>query len=150
MTLSPHVPDLASLELLLDVAQTGSLSAALAAALSPGAGQAQPALSLSTTAAVRSAVLAGAAPAVISELAVADDLIAGRLVQVPTPDLDLRRTLRTVWDGGQSPPAGVARDLIAHILGRHLRQHGRSAASGPAARPAEPAPGESRRAGPDP
>jgi DNA-binding transcriptional LysR family regulator len=140
MTLSPHVPDLASLELLLDVAQTGSLSAALAAALGPGAGQAQPALSLSTTAAVRSAVLAGAAPAVISELAVADDLIAGRLVQVPTPDLDLRRTLRTVWDGGQSPPAGVARDLIAHILGRHLRQHGRSAASGPAARPAEPAP----------
>src|SRR5690349_13283135 len=42
-----------------------TLAAALAAALGPGAAQAHPALSVSTTAAVRSAVLAGAAPAVI-------------------------------------------------------------------------------------
>src|ERR1700730_11422639 len=47
------------------------LTAALAPARGPGAVQAPAALSLSPTAAVRSAVLVGAAPAVISELAVA-------------------------------------------------------------------------------
>ena len=50
-----------------------TLAAALAAALGTGYAQAPAALSVSTTAAVRAAVLAGAAPAVISELAVADD-----------------------------------------------------------------------------
>jgi len=95
-----------------------TLSAALAAALGPGAAQVPAALSLSTTAAVRAAVLAAAAPAVISELAVAGDLAAGRLIEVQVPELDLRRTLHAIWDGTKNPPAGPARDLIAHILGR--------------------------------
>ena len=95
-----------------------TLSAALAAAHGPGTAQVPAALSLSTTAAVRAAVLAGAAPAVISELAVAGDLAAGRLIEIPAPDLDLCRTLHTIWDGTKNPPAGPARDLIAHILGR--------------------------------
>jgi molybdate transport repressor ModE-like protein len=93
-------------------------AAALAAALGPGAGQAPAALSLSTTAAVRAAVLAGAAPAVISELAVADDLTAGRLIETRAPELDLRRALRAIWAGAKDPPAGAARDLVAHILSR--------------------------------
>ena len=76
------------------------------------------ALSVSTTAAVRAAVLAAAAPAVISELAVADDLAAGRLVEIRVPGLDLRRVLRAIWDSTQEPPAGAARDLISHILSR--------------------------------
>ncbi|MGW2957726.1 LysR family transcriptional regulator [Streptomyces sp. NPDC001220] len=95
-----------------------TFAAALSAVLGPGAPQAPAALSLSTTAAIRSAALAGAAPAVISELAVADDLAGGRLVAVETPELDLRRTLRAVWDGAATPPSGAARDLIAHILTR--------------------------------
>jgi molybdate transport repressor ModE-like protein len=95
-----------------------ALDAALAAVLGPGTAQAPAALSLSTTAAVRSAVLAGAGPAVISELAVADDLAAARLTRIQTPDLDLRRTLRAIWDGPGNPPAGAARDLITHILRR--------------------------------
>ncbi|MER7185785.1 LysR family transcriptional regulator [Streptomyces hyaluromycini] len=95
-----------------------TFSAALAAVLGPGVPQAPAALSLSTTAAIRAAALTGAAPAVISELAVADDLADGRLVAVRTPELDLRRTLRAVWDGATSPPSGAARDLIAHILTR--------------------------------
>ena len=95
-----------------------TLWAALAAALGPGAAQVPAALSLSTTAAVRAAVLAGAAPAVISELAVAGDLAAGRLIEVQAPELDLRRTLHAIWDGPKNPPAGPARDLIAHILSR--------------------------------
>ena len=42
-------------------------------------------LALSTTAAVRSAVLAGARPAVLSELTVAEDIAARRLARFPTP-----------------------------------------------------------------
>jgi molybdate transport repressor ModE-like protein len=95
-----------------------TLAAALAAALGPGHAQAPAALSVSTTAAVRAAVLAGAAPAVISELAVAGDLAAGRLAEIRTPELDLRRTLRVIWAGAASPPAGAARDLLTHITSR--------------------------------
>jgi molybdate transport repressor ModE-like protein len=97
-----------------------TLAAALAAAVGHGAAQAPAALSLSTTAAVRAAVLAGAAPAVISKLAVADDLTAGRLIETKTPELDLRRALRAIWAGPKNPPAGAARDLVAHILNRRL------------------------------
>jgi hypothetical protein len=41
--------------------------------------------------------------AVISELAVADDLAAGRLTEVRAPELDLRRTLRVIWAGAANP-----------------------------------------------
>jgi molybdate transport repressor ModE-like protein len=99
-----------------------TLAAALAAALGPGTTLAPPALSLSTTAAVRAAALTGAAPAVISGLAVTSDLSSGQLIQVPTPGLDLRRTLRAIWDGTSSPPAGAARDLIIHILSPRRRE----------------------------
>ncbi|MEV6056962.1 LysR family transcriptional regulator [Streptomyces sp. NPDC052107] len=113
-----------------------TLTAALAAVLGPGVPQVVPALSLPTTAAVRAAALAGTAPAVISELAVEDDLATGRLVTVRTPELDLRRTLRVIWDGASTPPSGVARDLIAHITRRDQRGRPRRPASG-----AEPATG---------
>jgi hypothetical protein len=63
-------------------------------------------------------VLAAAAPAVISELAVADDLAAGRLIEIQVPELDLRRALRAIWDSTPEPPAGAARDLVGHILAR--------------------------------
>lgn len=77
-----------------------------------------PALELSTTAAVRSAVLAGAGPAVLSRLSVRDDL-GGRLTEVPiAADLDLRRPLRAVWLSGTRPPAGAAREFFDHILTR--------------------------------
>jgi molybdate transport repressor ModE-like protein len=112
-----------------------TLTAALAAALGPSAAQVPAALSLSTTAAVRAAVMTAAAPAVISELAVADDLAAGRLVRVETPGLDLRRVLRAVWGGPATPPAGAARDLVAHILSRQPRNRDRDTHR-PAPRPA--------------
>src|SRR5258708_38367531 len=93
-----------------------TLSAARAAPLRPGTPQAPAALSVSTAAAVRAAVLAGAAPAVISELAVTDDLAAGRLIAIQIPELDLRRTLYALWTRSRSPPPGAPRDLSAHIL----------------------------------
>jgi DNA-binding transcriptional LysR family regulator len=83
--------------------------------------QVDSALELTTTAAVREAVLAGAAPAVLSSLAVADALAAGRLVQVPTIGIDLDRTLRAVWIGGAEPPAGPGRDLVAIAEARTKR-----------------------------
>ena len=72
-------------------------------------------LELASAAAVRAAVLAGAGPAVMSRLAVSDDLNHGRLRAVPVADLDLRRDLRAIWMGAKTPPAGAARDLLHHI-----------------------------------
>jgi molybdate transport repressor ModE-like protein len=72
-------------------------------------------LELASAAAVRAAVLAGAGPAVMSRLAVTDDLTHGRLRAVPVADLDLRRDLRAIWMGASTPPAGAARDLLTHI-----------------------------------
>jgi molybdate transport repressor ModE-like protein len=93
-----------------------TLTAALTAAIGPDVGQAPAALSVSTTAAARAAVLAGAAPAAITELAVADDVAAGRLTRIEIPELDLNRALRAIWNGSANPPAGPARDLVTHIL----------------------------------
>ncbi|GAC1641802.1 MAG: LysR family transcriptional regulator [Mycobacterium sp.] len=91
------------------------LSAALSFVLDPGTTQAAPALEFSTAAAVRAAVLAGAGPAVISRLAVEDELVLGRLQAVPIAGLDLRRELRAVWLGARTPPAGAIRELLSHI-----------------------------------
>jgi molybdate transport repressor ModE-like protein len=91
------------------------LTMALRKRLGPGRPQAAPALEMSTAAAVRAAVLAGSAPAVLSRLAVADDIASGRLHVVPVEDVGLRRALRAVWLGGRTPPAGAVRDLIGHI-----------------------------------
>jgi molybdate transport repressor ModE-like protein len=93
-----------------------ALAQALTRALGPGVPQARPALALSTASAIRAAVLAGAAPAVLSDLAVRADLALHRLVRVDVPDLDLRRTLRVIWSGSATIPAGAARDLVTHIL----------------------------------
>jgi len=58
---------------------------------------------------VSAAELAGAAPTVINELSVADDLSAGRLTRIEIPELDLKRALRTIWNGSANPPGLAAR-----------------------------------------
>src|SRR6202034_4261286 len=93
-----------------------TLTAALTAAVGADVVQAPAALSVSTTSAVRAAVRPGAAPAVITELAVTDALAAARLTRIEIPGLDLNRPLRAIWNGSASPPAGPARDLVTHIL----------------------------------
>jgi DNA-binding transcriptional LysR family regulator len=100
-----------------------ALAAALRTSLGPAVEQAEPVLSLSTTSAVRAAVMAGAGVAVLSELAVRDDLERRRLVAVQVDSLDLRRALRAVWQGTRQPPAGAARDLITHIIARSRPAH---------------------------
>lgn len=73
---------------------------------------ASPALELSSTAAVRAAVAAGAGPAALGAHAVRDDLASGRLVAVRVRGVDLTRKLHAVWSGGQHPPEGPARQLV--------------------------------------
>lgn len=77
--------------------------------------QAQSVLELPTAAAMRAAVLAGAGPAAMSWLAVADDLAVGRLSAITVSHLDLRRELRAIWVGGRAPPAGAIRSFLTHI-----------------------------------
>ncbi|AHI00797.1 LysR family transcriptional regulator [Kutzneria viridogrisea] len=74
--------------------------------------RAEPLLELGSTTAVRGAVIAGAGPAVLSELAVATDLAEGRLVPVEVPGIDLRRRLRAAWPGGRRL-VGPAAELLA-------------------------------------
>jgi len=72
-------------------------------------------LEFGSAASVRAAVLAGAGPAVMSRLAVSDDLAQGRLCAIPVDDVDWRRTFRAIWVGERTPPAGAVRELLAHI-----------------------------------
>lgn len=72
-----------------------------------------PAIEFSTTAAVRSAVAAGAGPAALGAQAVRDDIASGRLVEITVADLDLTRVLHAIWKGGPEPAEGPARDLVA-------------------------------------
>ena len=95
-----------------------NLTMALQRALGDNVQQAPPVLELSSAAAVRAAVLAGAGPAVMSRLAVADDLAVGRLRAITIPELKLGRPLRAIWAGGRTPPAGAIRDLLSHIGSR--------------------------------
>lgn len=67
-------------------------------ALAAHQGPATPLLELGAGGALRVAARSGTGPAVLSRLAVAEDLAAGHLVEVRlAEDLDLGRTLRAVW-----------------------------------------------------
>ncbi len=63
---------------------------------------------LGSTAAVKTAVRYGGAVAVVSALAVADDLARGSLVSVPVLGVDFSRALRLVWKDGVPLSAGAA------------------------------------------
>jgi DNA-binding transcriptional LysR family regulator len=93
-----------------------SLSVALRRSLGDAMQHAPPpVLELPTAAAMRAAVLAGAGPAAMSRLAVADDLAVGRLSAITFSQLDLRRELRAIWVGGRAPPPGAIRSFLSHI-----------------------------------
>lgn len=69
-------------------------------------------LELDSNAAVKVVVASGTGVAVLSTLAVAGELADGRLVEVPTTGLDLRRSLRAVWPRGRRL-VGAAAELLA-------------------------------------
>lgn len=92
-----------------------ALRIALVETLGAGTVVAAPLIEFSTAGGVRQAVLAGAGPAVMSDLTVRDDLAVGRLRAVAVDGVDLRRALKAVWIGERLPPAGPARDLLTHL-----------------------------------
>ncbi|MGP4092077.1 LysR substrate-binding domain-containing protein, partial [Streptomyces sp. KR55] len=68
-------------------------------------------IELSSTTAVKASAVGGAGPAVLSELAVGEELSTRRLVSVPVDGARLRRDLRAVWRTGHRP-TGPARELL--------------------------------------
>ncbi|MGW2598328.1 LysR family transcriptional regulator [Streptomyces klenkii] len=88
----------------------------LDAALAAHGGLAEPLLELASTTAVKAAVVGGAGPSVLSELAIGEELASGRLAEIPVADLDLHRALRAVWPTGHRP-TGPARDLLSLTQG---------------------------------
>ncbi|MEV6976572.1 LysR family transcriptional regulator [Kitasatospora sp. NPDC093806] len=86
----------------------------LARALARHGGPAAPVLELPSSTAIKAAAVAGAGPAVLSSLAVEDDVRLGRLAAVEVEGVDLGRSLRAVWPQGRRP-GGPARDLLAFV-----------------------------------
>jgi DNA-binding transcriptional LysR family regulator len=74
-------------------------------------GGAHSSLELGSTASILAAARRGEAAAVLSALAVAQDVDAGRLVPVPTDGVDLSRALRAVWPANR-PLAPLGRRLL--------------------------------------
>ncbi|BBX39451.1 LysR family transcriptional regulator [Mycobacterium simiae] len=70
-----------------------------------------PMMELSSTTAIKSAVEAGIGAAVLSSLALADEIAQHRLIVVPTDGMDLRRSLRLVLRSGEQLPA-MLRDVV--------------------------------------
>lgn len=60
-------------------------------------------------------------PAVLSELAVAKDLALGSLIEIPVPEIDLRREFRAIWMRGRAPSAIVER-LLSIARSSHSSQ----------------------------
>jgi molybdate transport repressor ModE-like protein len=79
-------------------------------------GLARPLIELSSTTAVKAAAVSGAGPAVLSELAVREELAMRRLVSVPVEGVSLARDLRAVWPTGHRP-VGPARELLSLTRG---------------------------------
>jgi DNA-binding transcriptional LysR family regulator len=74
-----------------------------------------PLLELGSGAAIRTSVLGGVGPAVLSTLAIGDDVESGELRVVEVEGLNLQRTLRAVW----RPPrnlGGPAGELLRLVL----------------------------------
>lgn len=85
-------------------------------------GHIQPLLELGSSAAVRSAVLGGAGPAVLSTLAVAEHIHSGDLIRVDVDGLDLSRSLCAVWSG-ERILTGAAGDLVRLAHNTLTRPH---------------------------
>ena len=76
-------------------------------------------LELTSTAAIKEAVAAGAGVAVLSALSVQRELATGRLTQIPVTGIDLDRRLRAVWRRSSEPSAQV--EALLRIAGPEPR-----------------------------
>lgn len=101
--LEPH--HIAATPMVLREHGSGTRSTLEAALEQVGLQLVTPILELASTAAIRNAVAAGVAPTIISNLAIADDVAAGRLKIIATTGADLTRSLVAVWKG--TPPSAL-------------------------------------------
>ncbi|WP_449278968.1 LysR family transcriptional regulator [Leucobacter sp. GX24907] len=74
---------------------------------------ANPAVVLGTEAAVRSAVAAGVAPAVLSTLTIGDDVRLGRIQRIAFAPEPLMRPLTAIWRGSGRDLGGARRELVS-------------------------------------
>jgi DNA-binding transcriptional LysR family regulator len=101
--------ELADIELILREPGSGTREV-LDGALRPWGGP-RSRLELGSTTAILAATRRGEGPAVLSTLAVAEDIAAGRLIAVPTRGIELTRALRAVWQVSR-PLVPLARRLL--------------------------------------
>lgn len=94
---SVSLAELATTPLVMREEGSGTRQALKTSLVSAGLTPPPSVIELGSTAAVRSAVMSGNSPTVISRLAVAAELGTGSLVEVPVDDLDITRELRAVW-----------------------------------------------------
>jgi len=85
---------------------------------------APPAVVLPTSAAVRMAVAEGLAPALLSALAVADDIRLGRLIEVPLGGRTIARPITALWRGGARDLAPISRELVQVAVETELSRSG--------------------------
>ncbi len=73
-----------------------------------------PLVELGSTTAIKTAVVSGAGPSVLSRLAVETEVREGRLVVVAMEDLTVKRSIRMVWAKGRSLTPSAKR-LLRHV-----------------------------------
>ncbi|MFG1854411.1 LysR family transcriptional regulator [Actinomadura geliboluensis] len=105
--------EVAATPLISREAGSGTRQAARQAMAAQGLDLVPPLLEFGSSTAVRNAVVAGAGPALISDLVVGADLASGALAEIPIDGVALERSLRAVWRTGTTP-SGPAAALLAH------------------------------------
>lgn len=106
--------ELAETPLVMREKGSGTREALEQALVEAGHGAPVSVLELGSTSAVRSAVLSGNSPTVISRLAVAGEIASGQLIEVKVSGLAIERDLRAVWPTGKTLPK-LASALLADI-----------------------------------
>ncbi|WP_449281808.1 LysR family transcriptional regulator [Leucobacter sp.] len=109
-----RLPEAAEVPLVAREPGSGTRAAFEAAVLAElGREPVAPLVVLATEAAVRSAVIDGVAPAVLSELTVRDDVRLGRLRALDFEPRPVHRPLMAIWRGSQRDLTGAPRELVA-------------------------------------
>lgn len=111
--------ELAETPLVMREKGSGTREALEQALLEAGHGPPVSVFELGSTSAVRSAVLGGNSPTVISQLAVASELRDGQLIEVNVQGLQINRDLRAVWPSGKPLPK-LAAALLADLVSQQL------------------------------
>lgn len=93
---------------------SGTREALVAALREAGLDAPKSVMELGSTSAVRSAVISGNSPTVISRLAVAADIDRGLLVEIAIDGLKIERRLRAVWPH-RKPLARLAQALVTEL-----------------------------------